>query len=166
MGLSTGAALWFLPFALPICIWAAWSDLKFMKIPNKAVIALLLVFAVIGLIALPLVDYPWRWLHVLVVLVVGFILNIVRLIGAGDAKFSAAMAPFIHLADFRVLMILFGTVLIAAFATHRAFRAMPAIRERTSEWASWTAKGFPMGFALGGTLIFYLLLGVFYGSGS
>lgn len=164
MGLTVSAAIWFLPFTLPICIWAAWNDMKYMKIPNKSVIALLAVFAVIGLIALPLADYPWRWSHVVVVLVVGFVLNMLGLIGAGDAKFAAAMAPFIHLADMQLLMVLFGTVLLAAFATHRMFRAMPRIRQRTAEWESWTAKGFPMGLALGGTLAFYLLLGLFYGS--
>ncbi len=42
-------ALWFLPFVLPIALWVAWSDMKFMKIPNKAVLALVAVFAVVGL---------------------------------------------------------------------------------------------------------------------
>ena len=65
MTLTFAQALWFLPFALPISIWVAWSDLKFMKIPNKAVYALLAVFLVVGLIALPLADYPWRLLHTL-----------------------------------------------------------------------------------------------------
>lgn len=39
-------ALWFLPFALPIAVWVAWSDMKFMRIPNKAVLALTAVFLV------------------------------------------------------------------------------------------------------------------------
>ena len=50
------AALIFLPFVLPIAIWVAWSDMKFMKIPNKAVVALAAVFLLLGPLALPLGD--------------------------------------------------------------------------------------------------------------
>jgi prepilin peptidase CpaA len=160
MGLTAQQALWFLPFVLPICLYVAWSDLKFMKIPNRAVYALVAVFVVVGLVALPLPTYPWRLLQLVVVLVAGFLLNMAGLIGAGDAKFAAAAAPYIAYADLRAVLMLFAAVLLAAFATHRAFRAMPAVRART-EWKSWSAKDFPMGLALGGTLGFYLLLGAF-----
>ncbi len=159
MTIPASQALWFLPFALPICIWVAWSDLKFMKIPNKAVYTLLAVFLVVGLIAVPLAEYPWRLLQVVVVLVIGFVLNMAGLIGAGDAKFAAAMSAFFPRSDLSPALILFGVVLLAAFATHRAFRAMPAWRARTPDWKSWTVRDFPMGLALGGTLAFYLILG-------
>ena len=162
--LTSTEALWFLPFVLPICIWVAWSDLKFMKIPNKAVMAMLAVFLVVGLIVIPLSEYPWRLLQGLVVLVVGFVLNMVRMIGAGDAKFAAAMALFIPVGDAQLLMLLFASVLIAGFASHRLFRAVPALRSRCPDWKSWTSKQFPMGLALGGTMIFYLIYGVFAGT--
>ncbi len=158
MGLTAQPALWFLPFVLPICLWVAWSDLKFMKIPNRAVYALVAVFLVVGLLALPMPVYGWRLLQLVVVLVVGFGLNMTGLIGAGDAKFAAAAAPFVAYADLRAVLILFATVLLAAFATHRAFRAVPAVRART-DWKSWTARDFPMGLALGGTLAFYIAIG-------
>jgi len=164
MAITPFEALWFLPFALPVCIWAAWSDLKFMKIPNKAVIALVAVFLVIGLIAMPIADYPWRFLHVLVVLAAGFALNMIGAVGAGDAKFAAAMAAFVPLADLRLVLVLFSAVLLAAFATHRLFRTLPAMRARTPDWKSWSVADFPMGLALGGTLVFYLVLGVIYGT--
>jgi prepilin peptidase CpaA len=164
MTLTSSAALWFLPFVLPISIWVAWSDLKFMKIPNKAVLALLMVFVLIGLIAVPIAEYPWRLLQIVVVLVVGFVLNMAGMIGAGDAKFAAAMAPFFPLGDVRLLMVLFAVVLVAAYATHRLFRAVPALRTRCPDWKSWTSKQFPMGLALGGTMAFYLTLGAFFGA--
>lgn len=163
MAISAYAALWFLPFALPICIWVAWSDLKFMKIPNKAVLALTVVFLVIGLIVIPLADYPWRLLHLVVVLIVGFALNMAGMIGAGDAKFAAAMAPFVLLGDLRLFLVLFGAVMIAAFITHRVFRRIPAVVRRTPDWVSWTSGKFPMGLALGGSLAIYLALGVAQG---
>ena len=37
-------ALWFLPAVVAIGIWVAWSDMKFMRIPNKAVMAMLLAY--------------------------------------------------------------------------------------------------------------------------
>jgi len=61
--------------------------------------------------------------------------------------------------------VLFAAVLIAAYATHRAARAVPAVRGAFPDWESWARRDFPMGLALGGTLIFYLLLGAIFGSG-
>jgi len=138
--------------------------MKYMKIPNMAVMALILVFIVIGLIAVPFADYPWRLMQLVIVLLAGFILNMIGSIGAGDAKFAAAMAPFVAPGDYRLICILFAAVLLAAVTTHRTFKRVPKWRARTSEWVSWERKDFPMGLALGGTLIFYLLAGVVWGA--
>lgn len=156
-------ALIFLPFACAIGIWVAWNDMKFMKIPNKAVLVLLGVFVVTGLFALPFVEYLWRYLHIIVVLVIGFVANMARVMGAGDAKFLAGMAPFFDRADALNMITIFAGVLLAAFATHRLFRAVPAMRRTFPDWQSWAHPKFPMGLALSGTLILYLLLGVFFG---
>jgi prepilin peptidase CpaA len=151
------AALVFLPFAAVIALWVMWSDMKFMRIPNKAVLALVAVFLVIGPFVLPLEAWLWRWLHLGVVLVIGFVLSLARLLGAGDAKFAAAMAPFIDLADLGIFAYLFAAVLMASFFTHRGARSIPAVRRATPEWESWERKkDFPMGLALGGVLILYL----------
>ena len=102
MSIDWTTAAWFLPFVLPITVWVAWSDMATMKIPNKAVLALLAVFIVVGLVALPFNDYVWRYLHFGVVIVIGFIMASVGMMGAGDAKYGAAMAPFIALQDLGV----------------------------------------------------------------
>lgn len=152
------AALWFLIATLPIALWVAWSDMATMKIPNKAVVALTLVYAVVGLLVLPLPEYLWRWSHLAVVLVIGFLLNLTGAVGAGDAKFAAAMAPFFALGDWLFVMILFAIVLMAAFLTHRGARRVPAVRRAFPDWESWTRKDFPMGLALSGTLLAYFAL--------
>lgn len=157
------AAPAFLVTTLPIAIWVAWSDMAVMKIPNMAVLALIAVFAVIGLLALPLPDYLWRYSHLAVVLVVGFVLNLAGAIGAGDAKFAAAMALFIPVADATAFVMLLAAVLLGAFATHRLFRAIPAVRRAVPDWQSWTRRDFPMGFALAGSLTLYLGLTAFAG---
>lgn len=156
---DAAAALVLLPFASAVALWVMWSDMKFMRIPNKAVLALVVVFLVVGPFVLPFETWLWRWLHLGVVLVVGFVLSSARLVGAGDAKFAAAMAPFIDLADIGMFAYLFAAVLMASFFTHRGARHIPAVRRATPDWESWERrKDFPMGLALGGVLILYLVL--------
>lgn len=155
-----GAALWLLVPALPIGLYIAFTDMKAMRIPNHAVLALVAGFALIGLIALPFADWAWRWLHLVVVLVAGMVLNAARALGAGDAKFAAAAAPFVAAADWQEVLLLFMAMMLAAFAAHRIARA--TLRGLAPDWQSWTAgKRFPMGLALGPTLIAYLALAAF-----
>ncbi|HID06901.1 MAG TPA: hypothetical protein EYP10_07105, partial [Armatimonadetes bacterium] len=117
--LTMHAAWWFLPFVTPIAIWVAWSDMATMKIPNKAVLALMIVFVIIGLIALPLPVFWWRLLHFIVILAIGFVMSSIGLLGAGDAKFAAAMAPFIAVQDLTPFFYLFAPTVLAAFIIHR-----------------------------------------------
>ncbi len=155
--ISPYIALIFLPFCFAIAIWVSWSDMKFMKIPNKAGLALLILWLVLGLILVPLKLWLWGWALAACVLVAGFILNAGGAVGAGDAKFAASMAPiFIH-ADIRFVLGLYAACLLGAFAAHRLARLIPPFRAATEDWQSWTHKDFPMGLALSGTLIFYLL---------
>ena len=162
MATTWTTAAWFLPFVIPIAVWVTWSDMSSMKIPNKAVLALMIVFAVIGLIALPFMEYLWRWSHFAVVLVITFVLNALRLLGAGDAKFAAAMAPFIALPDWYPFMFLLGATLIAAFIVHRIAKAT-RIRQMVPDWESWTRREFPMGMALAPALVFYLAIALTQG---
>ncbi|QCO57332.1 hypothetical protein EOK75_16490 (plasmid) [Pseudorhodobacter turbinis] len=162
MQMTLPQLIWFLPFTLPIAIWVAWSDMKFMKIPNKAVIALALVYLVVGPFVFPLAVWGWGWALMGIVLLAGFIATSVGLMGAGDAKFTAAMAPFFATADVRVVFALFSACLLAAFTSHRLMRRVPKFRAATNDWESWTNKDFPMGLALAGTLIFYPLLVVLF----
>lgn len=146
---------WFLPLTLPIAIWVAWSDMKFMKIPNKAVIALALVYLFVGPFVYPIDVWGWGWALMGIVMLAGFIATAVGLVGAGDAKFAAVMAPFFATADIRVVFALFAACLVAAVTSHRLMKHIPPFRAATSDWESWTTKDFPMGLALAGTLIFY-----------
>lgn len=149
-------ALWFLPFALPIAIWVSWSDMKFMKIPNKAVMSLAAVWLIVGFFVMERQDWLWGFAFLAIALVIGFGANMISLIGAGDAKFAAAMAPFFVVADWRYALGLFTACLLAAFVIHRVARRIPGLKSLTTTWVSWTNKDFPMGLALSGTLIFYL----------
>ena len=148
--------LWFLPFVLPICFYIVWTDLRFMRIPNVAVLALLAVYVAVGPFLLDLPDYLWRFANVAVILVIGFALNQTGGFGAGDAKFAAAMAAFVPAADTSFVFYLFAGVLVAAFLTHRGARRIGWLRRATPDWQSWERRDFPMGLALGPTLALYL----------
>jgi prepilin peptidase CpaA len=164
MAITASSALWFLPFVLPICFYAAFTDLREMRITNQTVLALGAVFLIVGLIALPLPVYGMRLLQMVGVLVVGIVLNGAGAVGAGDAKFAAAAAPFIAAGDLRLLLALFAANLLAAFASHRVAKYTP-LRRIAPGWQSWDRGwDFPMGLSLGGTLAFYLILGAFFGA--
>ncbi|WP_137699602.1 prepilin peptidase [Marimonas lutisalis] len=164
MQITAQSALWFAPFIWPICFWVAWSDMKAMRIPNKAVIALAAVFLVLGLFLMPWQVYLWQLAQLLIVLGIGIFINAAGMVGAGDAKFAAAAAPFIMLGDFRLLLALFAANLLAAFATHRLAKHTP-LRRLAPEWESWSRGwDFPMGLSLGSTLALYIGLGIFFGA--
>jgi prepilin peptidase CpaA len=159
--LTFAQTLAFAPFVLAISVWVAWSDMATMKIPNKAVLALGGVWALIGLAlvilqSLPLLAWLWGFALIVIFMVAGFVANAAGLIGAGDAKFAAVMAPFFIGADPRLVLALTAACLLGAFVAHRLMRMVPAFRTATTEWASWTNKKFPMGLTLAGMLVFYL----------
>jgi prepilin peptidase CpaA len=146
-----------LPFTLAIGIWVAWNDMKFMKIPNKAVLALGVVWLVLGLILVPFQVWLWGLALGAILLVLGFVLASLSLIGAGDAKFIAVMAPFFVQGDLRFALVLTAACLLGAFAAHRLVRALPALRRHVPDWESWTRADFPMGLALAGILNIYMI---------
>jgi prepilin peptidase CpaA len=157
-------AMWFLPFVLPICFYVAYTDLARMKITNRAVIVLALIFVVIGFFLMPLNAYLWKLAALAIVLVVGIVLNAAGVMGAGDAKFLAVAAPFIAIGDLQVLIMLFMATLLAAAITHRTVKHTP-LRKLAPDWDSWEqGKKFPMGLALGPCLALYLILGALLGA--
>mgnify|MGYP003631641048 FL=1 len=157
MQMTASAAAWLLIAALPISVFVAWNDMRVMKIPNLAVGALVIGFAIFGAIALPFSVYIWQWTHLVVVLLVGLVLNAAGVLGAGDAKFAAAAAPFILLGDLTLFAWIFTACTFTGFITHRIVMYSP-LRRLVPEWESWTAgRRFPMGLPLGMTLVFYLV---------
>lgn len=154
-----GADGWLILLAVPICGWIAWSDLSRMRIPNQAVLALIAVFLVIG----PLI-HGWGAVALRValqfgpVLLLGFTLFAVGLVGAGDAKVAAAIALYVAPGDGLAFLLILSASLVAAVALHRGVRRIPAARGLAPDWASWERREFPMGFPLAVALVIYLLV--------
>ncbi|MGV6802772.1 MAG: prepilin peptidase [Ruegeria sp.] len=181
MVIPAAAAAWFLPFVLPICLYVAFTDMREMRIKNHAVVALTCVFAVVGLFAIPpwsgvwvsgnfgplslaLPVYFWQLFHIVVVLILGVLLNAAGVMGAGDAKFCAAAAPFVWIGDLMLVFAILMSTTLAAVMTHRLAKHT-RLRQIAPTWESWDrGKQFPMGLALAGSLAIYLILGMFNGS--
>jgi prepilin peptidase CpaA len=155
------SALWFLPAVVPIAMYIAWNDIRSMKITNGSVMVLLGVFAAVGPFAFGFPQYFWQWLHVPVVLAVCIVLWMLRVMGGGDAKMIAVMAPFFVVGDFLLIINLFAACLIGGLAVHSLFR-FTALKNIAPEWKSWNAgRYFPKGLPLSMTLVFYLLIAAF-----
>ena len=159
--MTATAAYWFLPAVIPIAIYVSWSDLSSMKITNKSVMALVIAYALLGPFAFGFPMYLWQWLHLPVMLAVCILLWAARLMGAGDAKFIAAAAPMLVVADLSLILRIFAASLIAALVAHRLARRSP-LRAQVPGWKSWEDKRFPKGFPLSMTLVFYLLVVAIY----
>lgn len=158
--MSGQTALWLLPCVLPVALYIAWNDMRSMKITNGSVIALLLPFAILGPFAFGIETYLWQWLHLPVVLVVCILFWAAGVMGGGDAKMIAVMAPYVLVADVMLVMLIFAVSLLGALAVHSLFR-FTRLKNFAPDWKSWHAgRYFPKGLPLGMTLVFYLGLAV------
>jgi len=155
-------ALW-VAFAamVPLMVWASWSDLKTLKIPNILVLAVLGVFIVTGLWGLPTDVFFWRLLHGVIVLFAGFAAFSFGLIGGGDAKMAAALTPFIAPPDLGQFFIAYGVTTLLLLMVLRL--VMQINRHRETGWLSVDQmkkpareRVFPMGLIFGVTMVVYL----------
>ena len=159
---TTQADLWFFIALFPIMMIVAYNDLKYMKIRNWSVIAMIGIFVVVGLLVLPLEQFAWRWAGLVVALIAGFLLSTISMMGAGDAKFMATAALFVapeHALRVVIMLALLGPV---ALILHRLVGSMFA-REAFPEWESWQRRReFPWGLPLTATLLIYLGYSAFF----
>ena len=148
--------LWFFVTLLPVCLIVAFNDLKYMKIPNVTVLAMVAVYIVVGLLVLPLDAFLWRFVGLVVALVAGFLLSTAKLLGAGDVKFMAAGALFIAPADVGFVLIMLALMGPVAILVHRLSGRI-YLKKAFPDWESWQrTREFPMGLSLTATLLIYL----------
>ena len=146
---------------LPIAIWAALSDLKRMKIPNTAVIAMAAVWPLLGWFLVPMTAWFWGFALMAIVFVAGFLLYLTGTFGAGDAKFAAAMAGIFVGGDIGEILLIIFVSMVGSLILHRILRSLPFIRNATPDWESWTRRRyFPFGMALSVIVVFYLLAAI------
>lgn len=142
---------------LPVLWWMAWSDLSRMTIPNLAVLSAFGIFLVLGPFAFTSGEWLSRLAAMPVMLALGFVLSLAGVMGAGDAKAIAALAPFVARSDMPRVLILFALALVLGLVLHRLVRISPA-RRMVPGWRSWTDAMVPAGLSIATTLVVYILL--------
>ncbi len=143
----------------PFCLWAAWSDLKFLKIPNMLSILLALSFVIVGVLVLPIEEYLWRLLVGVAAFTIGFLIYTTGTIGGGDIKFIAAMLPFVAITDLLAFAFLISIMSLAGVASHKL---VGKLKLAPDGWKSWNSgRKFPFGFSLAGALVYYGAFNIF-----
>ena len=147
--------------AVPISIWVVWSDMKFMRIPNAACLALFGSFLLLGFLIFDLDEYGIRVAQGVVILVAGFFATSIGLVGGGDSKFAAALAPFVALQDVFPFIFIVGIISIISMGAHKVIGITPGVKNLIKDWDSWNVHGmFPFGITLAGSLLTYLFLNI------
>jgi len=150
-------AIVFLVVTFPFCIYATWTDLKFLKIPNIVPVSLVLVFIVIGPFVLPFSEYWLSLVYGLIALAISLVVFAARLVPGGDLKYTTAIIPFIDTGELISFAMFVSLCSILAVLTHMVF-GWAGLAPK--DWVSWEKGGwkrrFPVGFALSGGLITYL----------
>lgn len=155
---DTTVAIGLLILCSPICLHVALTDLRSMEIENYDVLAILGIFVFVVPFLIPLGEWAYRLAWVAPVLTGVFALTLLGAMGAGDAKFIAAMTPYAAGPEAPGLVLVVAVMTLVLIPLHRIFRAVPALRPGVSHWASWEHHGFPMGLVLGPSLLVFLAL--------
>ncbi|MBL4615591.1 MAG: prepilin peptidase [Magnetovibrio sp.] len=98
-----------------LVLYAAWSDARELRIPNKLSLALLVLFFPTALIAgIGMEQMAWHLIAGVALLVLGFVLFALGLFGGGDAKLMSACALWLgwdQIGHFALWVVIIGGVL-------------------------------------------------------
>ena len=140
----------------PILVYAAYSDLRQLRIPNWTSIVMLAVFAIL-LPTLPMSEILDRVLLALIVLSLGFVLFAVNALGAGDVKLLSALVLFVPSGQVALFFLIFSPALLLGIVAICLMRAHPPAR--MAGWQSIvTPAAFPMGISIALTGLVFLAL--------
>lgn len=150
----------FLALVLPVAVLVVYYDLRYMRIPNKLVLATAAIFLITGPFMLDFWnDYLLRASLGLFMLVLGFLLHLTGRVPGGDIKYASAILPFVashQLMEFFFILAVMG---ILGVVVHRGAKLVGLA---PADWVSWQRKGaFPYGLSLAAALIFYLTRAAF-----
>ncbi len=111
---------------------ACWFDIRERRLPNWLVLVTLAAGLGLAGWRSGIEDLPWHLAHVAIALAVGIGLYAIRALGAGDAKYYAALAAWFALGDgVKLLMAVSfaGLVLALGWLAWRKFAGKPAPRK-------------------------------------
>lgn len=132
----------------PLLVAVILYDLRFLRIPNL----LVLLFAVVALVSVPLSvpldEVLWRLLAAVLVLLAGFALFALRLMGAGDVKLMAVLMLLVPVSGWAIFALLFSLSIFLGTALLMGLRRATATRQ--TRWLSLQDHSrFPLGLSIG-----------------
>lgn len=98
--------------AAPILAWSAWSDLRRLRIPNAASLALVGLFGAAMILDTP-PDWFARMAAAAMIFALGFLAFARGLIGAGDVKLLSALILLVPFAEIHLFCYLLAAMLLA-----------------------------------------------------
>lgn len=136
-----------LALAVPILVWIAWTDFRFMRIRNRAVLLAVAVF-VVTVPVIGIEEAAWRLLAAAIVFGIGVLLFAFRILGGGDVKMAGALLLLVPTGTYTLFGYVFAFATLVAILFMLSLRAIPALRR--SGPVSLRARGtMPMGLAFG-----------------
>lgn len=134
------------------------SDLRFMRIPNYlSLIGIAAFFALLSW-SLPFEETLWRVGTAAACLVIGFVLFVIRVMGAGDVKIMSVLMLFVPTDQLAPFMLMFSGAMvlgIVAVVSSRKF-----LESADASWAFLrNEKRLPMGLSIGLAGIAQLIVG-------
>jgi len=140
------AELFPLAIVSPVLVACAYSDLRYMRIPNKLVL-MLAVFFVITSPMLTLPEIGWRIAVSAIVFGISAIAFSLRMLGGGDVKMLAALLLFIPSTTLTTFGYIFSSSMLTGLLVSTTLQN--AAWAESLGWASVKAKGrFPMGISI------------------
>jgi prepilin peptidase CpaA len=159
-------ALW-VAFAamVPLMLYTAWFDLKYLRIPNWIPLSVLAIYIVTGLWGLSLESFLWGLGLGFGTLAAFFGLYVLldtlglAAIGGGDMKLFAALIPFVARADafealviYTLVVLVFIMVFLLVWARTRRSTGMASLDQKRK----MLKLASPFGVAMAVTAIVYL----------
>lgn len=155
---QTGALI-LLVLMLPIAIWATFNDLKRLKIPNKAVLAMAAIWPLAGWMAVPTwTAWAWGFAFMAIGIALGYVAHALVNFPGGDSKYAAAISPVFVGADIVEVITLVLACMLGATVLFQIVRILPGIDRVTAGWEGFKHwRIVPFGLALSAMVIYYLV---------
>jgi len=124
--------------------WAAVSDFRRYIIPNQVSLGALALYPVYVLSAPDPVNWQWALVMAGIFFAVGFVMYVVRAMGAGDAKLMPVVMLWVGAKDFTVFMavLIAGSLALAFVIGVRTALAQMRASEREAGGAAVAISGF------------------------
>ena len=118
-----------------LVLYAAWSDARFLRIPNWLSMTVLVAFIPAAVIAgLSMESIAWHFGAGIAVLVAGFVLFALGLFGGGDAKLLSVCALWLGI--YQVLWLLAAVVLVGGVLSILVI----LLRKGLGLWPDWLVR--------------------------